>query len=379
MIKFAPLRISLAAVGAAVLFTTAPLSASTIDASIGPLRIDVVADGLREPWGLAFLPGGGFLVTERDGDLWHFAPDGTRIEVSGVPEVWARGQGGLLDVEAARDFETSRDVFLTFSKPQDGGAGTALAVGRLPEGGDSLEDVRVLFEMTPGGGRGQHFGSRIVEGPDGHLFLTIGDRGNADLAQDQARHNGTVVRLDRDGAVPPDNPFVGAAGIQPEIWSYGHRNPQGLVWDNGNQRLWEIEHGPRGGDEINRVEKGRNYGWPVISYGKEYWAPFMVGEDTHREGMEQPVKYYDPSIAPGSLLYYDGDAFPDWRGNLFAGALKLQHLNRVELDPEGRAIGEERLFQDLGERIRSLTQGPQGWIYFSTDSGKVFVIKPKAT
>jgi len=371
MIKFAPLRISLAAVGAAVLFTTAPLSASTIDASIGPLRIDVVADGLREPWGLAFLPGGGFLVTERDGDLWHFAPDGTRIEVSGVPEVWARGQGGLLDVEAARDFETSRDVFLTFSKPQDGGAGTALAVGRLPEGGDSLEDVRVLFEMTPGGGRGQHFGSRIVEGPDGHLFLTIGDRGNADLAQDQARHNGTVVRLDRDGAVPPDNPFVGAAGIQPEIWSYGHRNAQGAALGLDGE-LWTVEHGAAGGDELNRIEPGVNYGWPVISYGRNYNGT-KIGIGTEAPGMAQPVHYWDPSIAPSGLAIYSGALWPEWRGRALIGSLKFDYI--AVLDPDSGA--EEALRARETGRVRDVAEAPDGSIWFlSVERGGVFRITP---
>mgnify|MGYP000329478061 CR=1 FL=1 len=185
-----------------------------------------------------------------------------------------------------------------------------------------------------------------------------------------------VLRLERDGSIPIGNPFVADNNALPEIWSYGHRNPQGLTWDNDNKRLWSIEHGPRGGDEINLIKKGKNYGWPVISYGKEYWGPVSVGESTHKVGMEQPAKVYVPSIAPGSLLYYTGDAFPQWRGDLFAGALKLRHINRIELDEQGRAITEERLFDKLDERIRALVQSPEGWIYFSTDSGNIYVIKP---
>jgi glucose/arabinose dehydrogenase len=184
------------------------------------------------------------------------------------------------------------------------------------------------------------------------------------------------MRILRDGRVPQGNPFNQRTDVPPEIWSYGHRNPQGMAYDEARKRLWLIEHGPRGGDEINLVLPGRNYGWPVISYGKEYWGPLAVGEGTHREGMEQPIKQYTPSIAPGSLLLYTGDAFPVWQGNLFTGALKLQHLNRVTLSAAGKAIGEERLLEELDERIRALTQSPQGWLYFSTDSGKIYVIKP---
>jgi glucose/arabinose dehydrogenase len=186
------------------------------------------------------------------------------------------------------------------------------------------------------------------------------------------------MRLTRDGRIPQDNPFISRDDVLPEIWSYGHRNPQGMAYDPEHKRLWLIEHGPRGGDEINLVMPGRNYGWPVISYGKEYWGPMAVGEGTHREGMEQPVKQYTPSIAPGSLLLYSGKAFPAWRGNLFAGALKLRHINRVTLDKEGKAIAEERLLTDLDERIRALAEDPRGWIWFSTDSGRIYVIKPVA-
>jgi glucose/arabinose dehydrogenase len=233
-----------------------------------------------------------------------------------------------------------------------------------------------LLETRSATNTGFHFGSRIAFDEKGHVYFGVGDRGERFTSQDLTNHAGGVMRLFRDGRVPQDNPFYRRPGVPPEIWSYGHRNPQGMAYDQTHKRLWLIEHGPRGGDEINLVLPGHNYGWPVISYGKEYWGPVSVGEGTHREGMEQPIKQYTPSIAPGSLLLYTGNSFPAWRGNLFAGALKLQHINRVTLDPQGKAIGEERLLTELDERIRALAQAPQGWLYFSTDSGKIYVIKP---
>lgn len=233
-----------------------------------------------------------------------------------------------------------------------------------------------LLETQSATGTGRHVGSRIVFDENGYVYFGVGDRGERPMSQDLSNHAGSVMRLYRDGRVPQDNPFNRRADVPPEIWSYGHRSPQGMAYDYANKRLWLIEHGPRGGDEINRVLPGRNYGWPVISYGKEYWGPLAVGEGTHREGMEQPIKQYTPSIAPSSLLLYPGNSFPAWRGNLFSGALKLTHLNRVTLSEDGKAIGEERLLDELDERIRALAQGPQGWLYFSTDSGKIYVMKP---
>ncbi len=222
----------------------------------------------------------------------------------------------------------------------------------------------------------RHFGSRIAFDNEGHVFFTVGDRGERPNGQDLSTHAGSVIRLNQDGTVPKDNPFVKHQNALPEIWSYGHRNPQGLSYDSKNKRLWLIEHGPRGGDEINLILAGKNYGWPVISYGKEYWGPLSVGEATSKEGMEQPVKYYVPSIAPGSLLLYTGSAFPGWQGDLFAGALKLQHLNKIKLSDSGQTVGEERLLISLKERIRSLSQSPEGWIYLSTDSGKIMRLTP---
>ncbi|GGD32635.1 PQQ-dependent sugar dehydrogenase [Sinisalibacter lacisalsi] len=355
----------------ALLAGPAPLVAGTVEASVGRLLIAPVAEGFREPWGLAFLPDGGFLVTERGGTLWRVGPDGERVRVGGTPEVWVRGQGGLLDVMVPRDFATSREVFLSFSKPQPGGAGTALAVGRLNADGDALADLRVIFEMTPGGGRGQHFGSRIVEGAEGHIFLTIGDRGEADLAQDNSRHNGTVVRLMRDGTVPDDNPFTGVAGARPEIWSYGHRNAQGAAL-GPDGALWLVEHGAMGGDEVNRVEPGVNFGWPVIAYGRNYNGT-TIGIGTEAEGMAQPVHYWDPSIAPSGLAVYSGALWPDWAGRMLVGSLKFDYI--AVLDP---ATGdEEGLRTRETARVRDVREAPDGSIWFlSVGREGVFRISP---
>lgn len=338
-------------------------------------ELEKIAGGLGVPWGLTFIADDQLLITERAGSVRLLnTRTGALRAIEGAPEVLADGQGGLLDVAVPPDFSPGGWIYFTFVRDQVGGGVTVLARAKLESG--RLVDWQDLLETRSFTGTGRHFGSRIAFDEKGHVYFGVGDRGERPLAQDRSNHAGSVMRLHRDGRVPDDNPFVDTADVLPEIWSYGHRNPQGMAYDRATKRLWLIEHGPRGGDEINHVLRGRNYGWPVISYGKEYWGPLAVGEGTHRDGMEQPVKQYTPSIAPGSLLLYSGDAFPAWRGNLFAGALKLRHLNRVTLDAQGKAIGEERLLQDFGERIRALAQGPRGWIYLSTDSGGIYVLKP---
>ena len=338
-------------------------------------QLNKVADGLGVPWGMTFISQDQILFTERNGKIGILDPEsGVITRISGGPKVMHSGQGGLLDVAVPPDFVQGDWIYLTYSKEQNGKGVTALARAKLD--GKRLVELRDLLVTHSTSTTGRHFGSRITFDGTGHLFFSVGDRGVRPNGQDLSTHAGSILRLAIDGSVPDDNPFVRIKNALPEIWSYGHRNPQGIFFERIQQRLWSIEHGPRGGDEINLILPGRNYGWPVISYGKEYWGPVQVGEGTEKEDMEQPIKYYVPSIAPGSLIVYSGKAFPAWKGNLFAGALKLTHLNRVEIDSSGRAVAEERLLTELGERIRALVESPEGWLYLSTDSGKILRIRP---
>ncbi|WP_412071612.1 PQQ-dependent sugar dehydrogenase [Roseobacter sp.] len=350
------------------LFSTFAAMAVQADTRI---TLSPMAEGLDTPWAIALMPDGGLLVTEREGALLHFR-DGARREVAGVPDVAARGQGGLLDITLARDFAQTRELFLTYSKPQRGGAGTALAVARLSQDATRLENLRVLFEMAPGSSGGRHFGSRVVEAADGALFVTIGDRGDRPSAQDRSTHNGAIVRINRDGSVPRDNPFVGQADVLPEIWSFGHRNPQGAGFDASGQ-LWTSEHGARGGDELNRVKKGANFGWPVISYGRHY-SGAKIGEGATKPGMEQPLHYWDPSIAPSGLLVYQGGMFPEWRGDIFVGSLKFDYISRLEVS--GNAAREAgQIKSDQTGRVRDLIEAPDGSIWFiSVGDGVVYRI-----
>ena len=337
--------------------------------------LEKVIEGLGVPWGMTFIADNQLLITEREGSIKLYDTQSkTLTPLQGAPQVFAEGQGGMLDVAVPPEFKPGDWIYFTFVRDRDFEGVTVLARARLS--GNKLEQWQDLLETQSATTTGFHFGSRIAFDESGHVYFGVGDRGERPNSQDLGNHAGSVMRLTRDGRIPQDNPFIGRDDVLPEIWSYGHRNPQGIAYDAEHKRLWLIEHGPRGGDEINLVLPGRNYGWPVISYGKEYWGPMAVGEGTHREGMEQPVKQYTPSIAPGSLLLYSGKAFPAWRGNLFAGALKLKHINRVSLSEDGKAIGEERLLTSLDERIRALAESPQGWLWFSTDSGKLYVIKP---
>jgi len=339
-------------------------------------QINTIAKGLGVPWGMVFISPDQILFTLRNGKIGILVPaSGEVSRISGGPKVMRTGQGGLLDVAVPPDYTSGDWIYFTYSNEQKGKGVTALARARIK--GNRLVALEDLLVTHSTSSTGRHFGSRISFDGAGHLFFSVGDRGVRPNAQNLSTHAGSIMRLDLNGNVPEDNPFVHQTGALPEIWSYGHRNPQGMFYDKNQQRLWSIEHGPRGGDEINLILPGLNYGWPVISYGKEYWGPFQVGEGTEKEGMEQPVKFYVPSIAPGSLILYSGKAFPDWKGNLFAGALKLTHLNRIKLDNAGRAIAEERLLEGLGERIRALAESPEGWLYLSTDSGKILRIRPQ--
>lgn len=335
-------------------------------------RVVTVATGLEHPWGIAFLPGGDLLVTERPGRL-RLVRGGRLVAepIAGVPQVWARGQGGLLDVALHPDFAANRLVYLAYSKPGPRGATTAIARGRLEEG--RLADVRDVFVADAWGTRGQHFGSRIVFDGAGHLYFSIGDRGERDRAQDLSDNAGGVLRIHDDGRIPADNPFAAAGGARAAMFSYGNRNIQGMDIHPETGDLWAVEHGARGGDEINVIRPGRNYGWPAITHGIDYsGAP--VSPDTARPGMEQPLHHWTPSIAVSGMTIYDGDAFPAWRGSLFAAALAGQHVARVELEG-GRPAREERLFADLGHRFRQVATAPDGTLYLLVDAASAPLLR----
>jgi glucose/arabinose dehydrogenase len=334
--------------------------------------ITPVAEDLDVPWAIAFLPGGGALVTLRDGALLRLDGQGGAARVSGVPAVEAEGQGGLLDVMVPRDFARSRAVFLSFAKRQGNGAGTALAAARLSSDGRRLEDVRVIFAMAPGSRGGRHFGSRIVELRDGTLAMTIGDRGTDQLAQDLSRHEGKVVRINRDGSVPADNPFVGRSDARPEIWSLGHRNPQGAAVDAAG-RLWVSEHGPRGGDEVNRVQRGANYGWPRVTHGVSY-SGLPISNRRSAPGFEDPAHVWVPSIAPCGHAICSGRMFPGWRGHHLIGSLNSDLI--AVLDPSGRSAAgwaETRIATPETARVRDVREAPDGSIWFAAENaGAIF-------
>lgn len=354
--------------------TNAVLPGSFKSAGVN-VKLEKVTAGLGIPWGMAFISPTKLLITERHGDIQLLdLNSSTKTRLRNAPEVLHEGQGGMLDVAIPPGYPANKWIYFTYVKQVEDQGATTLARARLEK--DRLVQWQELLVSKSATSTSYHFGSRITFDERGHVYFGIGDRGERPNSQDLANHAGTIIRLNLDGSVPADNPYVNSKSILPEIWSYGHRNPQGLCYDFENKRLWEIEHGPRGGDEINLIQAGKNYGWPVISHGKEYWGPVSVGEGTQREGMQQPVKVYIPSIAPGSLIIYTGDAFPNWKGNLFAGALKLRHINRIILNKKGDAENEERLLNSLGQRIRALAQSPEGWLYFSTDSGNIYRLRP---
>jgi glucose/arabinose dehydrogenase len=334
-----------------------------------------VVSGLEHPWGMAFLPDERILVTERAGRL-RIVRDGQLDPepIAGVPPVYASGQGGLLDVALDPEFASNRLIYLSYAAEGDGGNSTRVARAALGDG--RLEDLEVIFTAQPLARASKHFGSRLAFDPAGYLFITVGERGQGERAQDLGDHNGTVIRLHPDGSVPADNPFVSAAGARPEIFSYGHRNAQGLAIHPETGVPWLHEHGARGGDEVNVVRPGVNYGWPVITYGIDYTgAP--IGEGTHKEGMAQPIYYWVPSIAPSGMAFYDGDAFPEWRGDLFVGALRSRLLARLELDGE-QVVAEERLLEGAIGRIRDVEVGPDGYLYLLTDEpdGALYRLEP---
>jgi glucose/arabinose dehydrogenase len=346
-----------------------------------PLRVITVTDGLKNPWGLDFLPDGKMLVTERGGQMRVVNPDGTKgPALEGLPKIIARGQGGLLDVTVAPDFATSKRIYFAYSEPAEEGKGNSTAVSHAVLNGNKLEQVTRVFSQQPKFDSTAHFGSRITFAPDGNMFITLGDRyARMDDAQTLDNHHGKVVRIKPDGSVPEDNPFVKTAGALPEIWSYGHRNVQGAAIHPTTGKLWTGEHGPQGGDEINLDEPAKNYGWPVITYGENYGGG-KIGIGTEKAGMEQPIHKWVPSIAIAGMTFYTGDKFPEWKGNLLVSALRGQTLARLVLDGD-KITHEERLLQkEVGERLRDVVQGPDGFVYLISDesNGKIYRLEPAA-
>jgi glucose/arabinose dehydrogenase len=332
----------------------------------------VIASDLEHPWSVAFLPDGMFLITERPGRLLIVGRDGTRKQVAGVPKVDARDQGGLLEVALDPEFAQNATVFITYAEPREGGNGTALARAKLVREGElRLDDVKVIWRVMPTLDSTKHFGGRIVFSPDGTMFVTTGERSILEgrrQAQKLDSAFGKIVRLNRDGSVPKDNPFVGRDGVLPEIYSYGHRNVQAAALHPETNKLWIVDHGARGGDEVNIVEAGKDYGWPTITYGIEYTGGAIGEGITQRAGMEQPIYYWDPVIAPSGMAFYTGERFGAWKGSLFVGGLAGKHVAHLTLDG-ARVVGEERLLAERA-RIRDVRQGPDGGIYVLTDEEK---------
>jgi glucose/arabinose dehydrogenase len=343
--------------------------------------VAVVAKGLEHPWAVEPLPGGDLLITEKPGRMRIVTAKGNVGKpIAGVPPVDARGQGGLLDVALSPKFETDRTIYWSYSEPRKGGNATSVARGVLSADRSRLENVRVILRALPTYDGDKHYGSRLMFGPDGMLYVTLGERSDAPMrpqAQQLDSHMGKILRINPDGSVPKDNPFVGQANAQPEIWSLGHRNIQAAAFDPNGQ-LWEIEHGTNGGDELNRVEKGKNYGWPLVAYGEEYSGRPIQGAVTARDGFEQPVYYWDPVIAPSGAQFYTGDAFPEWKGSLFVGGMKDRKLVRLTLEND-RVTSEEHLLADRQQRVRDVRQGPDGALYIVTDedNGELWRVAPR--
>lgn len=338
-------------------------------------RIVTVASGLEHPWGMTFLPDGRFLVTERPGRLRIVSADGTLSKpVEGLPPVAAVGQGGLLDVALDPDFAKNALVYLSFAEPGPGGQGTSVMRGTLD--GESLKDVTIIFRQEPKLSSGFHFGSRLVFAPDGTLYISMGDRGQMKRSQDLGNHVGTIARVRPDGSVPDDNPFVGRAGVKPETYTYGNRNVQGMALNPSTGVVWAQEHGPRGGDEVNILKPGANFGWPLVTFGIDYGGS-VISEETHMVGVEPPILHWTPSIAPSGMAFYNGDKFPNWRGDVFVGALRDRHLRRIHLDGD-RVVSQEVLLQKQGHRIRDVRSGPDGFLYVLTDSpdGQLIRLEP---
>lgn len=337
------------------------------------LVVETLAEGLDHPWSVEQLPDGSLLVSERSGHLKLYR-DGHVTVVKGTPTVWAKVQGGLLDIALSQDFQRDGTVFFTATQNYDGGIGTTVIRAKLNGNGGWLSHVKTIFRSVHPDPVDHNFGSRIAVAPDGSLFVTVGDQAREKKAQDTFDDRGSVIHINPDGSIPADNPFRDGAGGLPEIWSYGHRNPQGITFDTRDGTLYTVEHGPKGGDEINNPLPGRNYGWPIISYGTDYDGK-KIGTGTSAPGMEQPIHYWDPSIAPSAVLVYRGAMFPEWDGNFLVSALKFELISRLTRDAEGRVVGEERLLTDQFGRIRDLKEAADGSLLAVTDEDDGLLIR----
>ena len=359
---------------------TAPLAVygagSVVQSSEHDFVVRTLVTGLDHPWGMAFLPGGEVLITERPGTLnLVSAGFSKRRAISGLPLISEVGQGGLLDVALHPAYAKNRLVYFSYVAPGDDGDGTEVARAELK--GDRLENVEVVFRALPKSGGGRHFGSRLLFTPVGHLYITLGDRGKRPQAQALSTHPGSIIRITEDGRVPSDNPFVSNTLARPEIFTYGNRNVQGISLQPGSGLVWAHEHGPQGGDEINIIQAGVNYGWPIITYGRNYGIGTRIGEGTHKDGMAQPIFQWTPSIAPSGMTFYDGEKFPRWQGNLLVGSLKFKLLVRLSVDGD-QVTEEERLLTDVYGRIRDVRTGPEGFVYLLTDEsdGRLLRLEP---
>ena len=372
------LRIGIATVAAltGILFTPVGKTQELFHSQEHDFIVRTLVTDLNRPWGMAFISEDEVLISERPGTL-NLISDGftTRRTIAGLPRIAAVGQGGLLDVALHPEFNSNRLVYISYAASGPGGEGTEVARGRLT--GGRLEDVEIIFRALPKSGGGRHFGSRLQFGSDGYLYITLGERGQRNQAQALSTHPGSIIRLHDDGRTPVDNPFVARTTARPEIYTYGHRNVQGIALQPGTGRIWAHEHGPQGGDEVNIIKAGVNYGWPVITYGRNYGIGTKIGEGTYKAGMAQPVHQWTPSIAPSGMAFYDGGKFPRWRGNLFAGSLKFRLLVRMAIEDD-RVVAEERLLSDHYGRIRDVLTGPDRFIYLLTDEsdGRLLRLEP---
>lgn len=336
---------------------------------------ELIVGDMQIPWGMAFLPDGSMLITEKAGNLIHFK-DGKKTNIGNVPEVYVRGQGGLLDIELHPDYGNNGWLYISYASPEGDDKGGHTAIMRAKLNGNVLIDNELLYKASPNTSKGQHFGSRLEFDNEGYLYFSIGERGERDVnPQDITRDGGKIYRLHDDGRIPSDNPFVDHEGAKKAIYSYGHRNPQGLIKHPETGEIWNHEHGPRGGDEINIIEKGKNYGWPVITYGINY-SGTPITDKTEMPGMEQPIYYWIPSIAPSGMTYVTSDRYPEWKGNLLVGSLVFQYLERLELK-DNKVVSREKLLADIG-RVRNVRQGPDGYIYVAVEGKGIYKLVPNA-